>query len=88
VEVTQPRRVLVRIKRVALARALASAPGVGDSVDRIAVEQPLVPPVDLLDREVGLVPGEVQVLLAVDLLQEELRLLPVFIEVPGQRLQR
>ena len=55
----------------------------------LALEERLVPLVDRLDLEIGLVPGELQVVLAADLLEEELRVPPVFVEIPGQRrLQR
>ena len=58
-------------------------------LDRSALEEGLMPLVDRFDLEVGLVPGEVQVVLAADLLQEELRVPPVFVEIPVQRrLQR
>jgi hypothetical protein len=56
------------------------------ALDGRPLEQGLMPLVDGFDLEVGLVPGEVQVVLAVDLRQEELRVPPVFIEIPDDRL--
>ena len=61
---------------------------VGPTWATFAPEEPLVMLVDRLDRQVGLVPSQMEVVLAIDLLGEHLRLAPVFVEVPVQRLQR
>jgi hypothetical protein len=57
----------------------------GDPLNGVAAEEPGVPVVDRLDVEIGLVPGPLQVVLAVDLLEEDLRLPPVFVEIPDDR---
>src|SRR5829696_5998573 len=77
-EVAQPRPVLV----------VCRAPGLTDAIDRLALEERFVSLVDRLDLQIGLVTGPLQVVLAVDLLEEALRVAPVLIEVPGHRLQR
>jgi hypothetical protein len=86
VEVAQPSLLLTVIKRVALTRALASPPGLAYPLDRLTGEERLVAGVDRLNLEVGLVTGEMQVVVPVDLLAEPLRVPPVFVEVPDGRL--
>ena len=79
----------MQIPKTVLFLAIRAASGLRHPLDRCALEEGLMPLVDRFDLEVGLVPGEVQVVLAVDLLQEDLRVPPVFVEIPGQRrLQR
>jgi hypothetical protein len=75
VQVAQPRPLLP------LARPGAQ---LADPLDRVRLEQRLVPLVDRLHRQVRLVPRPLQVVLAVDLLQEPLGLAAVFVEIPGQ----
>ena len=79
----------MQIPQAVLFVALRLASGLRNPLDGCALEEGLMPLVDRFDFEVGLVPGEVQVVLAVDLLQEDLRVPPVFVQIPGQRrLQR
>jgi hypothetical protein len=58
---------------------------IADLLHRRPLEERLMTLVDRLDRQVGLLPGQMEVVLAIDLLGEELRLAPVFVEVPDDR---
>ena len=89
VQVAEPRLLLIITERIGLAGALASPARLPDALDRLALEEASVPLVDRFHGQIGLVAGSLQVVLAVDLLEEDLRLAPVFVEIPGHaRLQR
>ena len=73
------------------AAGLLAVPGIGRAskrVDRASFEKLGVPVVDLLDQVIGLAAGEVQVVLAVHLADEALRLRRIALEVELHALQR
>jgi hypothetical protein len=78
-------RKLMEVAQPHLLVALGGPPLIADLLHRRPLEERLMTLVDRLDRQVGLLPGQMEVVLAIDLLGEELRLTPVFVEVPDDR---